>query len=132
MIMTDPIADFLTRIRNGYQAKIKTVKMPYSKIKENLGRILVKNGYLKKVEAEGKKPQEKKLILSLIYKNKKPVLRGIERLSKPGVRLYVGAGRIPRVRWGFGVVIISTSKGLMTDKEARKKKIGGEIICQVW
>ena len=129
--MTDPLADFLTRIRNGYRAQRKVVVAPYSRIKEEIGKILVKQGYLKKMEVEGKRPT-KVLLLTLRYKGKEPILRGIERISKPGLRIYTKAGKIPSVRWGPGVVILSTSQGLMTDKEARKKKIGGEIICQVW
>ena len=132
MTMTDPIADFLTRIRNGYLARKKVIQVPYSKIKGGLAQILVKENFLKSVEIEGEKPQEKKLILSLKYPGKEPALRGIERLSKPGLRLYARVDKIPRIQWGRGVVILSTPKGLMTDKEARKKKLGGELICQVW
>lgn len=130
--MTDPIADFLTRIRNGYQARKKVVEVPYSKIKEGIGQILVKKGYLRKIEAEGKEPQEKRLVLALKYKGGEPAVTGIKRLSKPSVRIYAQTGKIPSPPWGFGVTILSTSQGLMTDREARKKKIGGEVICQIW
>lgn len=130
--MTDPIGDFLTRIRNGYLAGKKTIEVPHAKIKEKIGEILVKEGYLKGMEVEGKKPQEKKLVLSLKYPKKKPAIIGIKRVSKPGVRLYAKTDKIPRVRWGKGLVILSTPGGLMTDKEAKKKKLGGEVICQVW
>lgn len=132
MTMTDPIADFLTRIRNGYQARKKIVEVPYSKIKERIGQILVKEGYLKEMEAKRGKTQEKKLVLALKYKGREPSVTGIKRVSKPGVRVYARAGKIPKSPWGFGVTVLSTSQGLVTDKEARKKKIGGEVVCQIW
>lgn len=130
--MSDSIADMLTRIRNGYLVKKKTAEVPYSRIKEKIAEILVKENFLAKMEIQGKKPAEKKILLYLKYKGKKSVLTGVKRISKPGLRIYAKADRIPSIRLGFGVTIVSTPAGLMTDREARKKKLGGEIICQVW
>lgn len=130
--MTDPISDMLSRVRNGYLAKKRVVELPYSKTKENLGKILLKEGFLRRMEIKGQKPTERKIILGLKYPNKKPVLTGIKRISKPGLRIYARAGKIPPIRVGFGFSIVSTSKGLMTDYKAKKKNLGGEIICQVW
>lgn len=132
MVMSDPIADMLTRIRNGYLVRKKAVEVPYSQIKEEIAKILVKEKFLAKIEIQGEKPSEKKIILSLKYKGKEPALTGIKRISKPGLRVYTKANKIPPVRLGFGINIISTPAGLMTDREARKKNLGGEIICQVW
>jgi len=132
-MFTDPIADMLIRIKNGYQARKKLVEMPYSKLKAEIAGLLVKEGYLKKsVLKESPIKTFKTLELILKYDGKEPVLTGVKRLSKPGLRVYARATAIPRVRVGFGVTIVSTSKGLMTDKKARKKNLGGEVICQVW
>lgn len=130
--MSDPIADILTRIRNGYLVKKKTVEAPYSQMIHQIAKVLVKEKFLAKIEIQGKKPAEKKIVLHLKYKGKEPALTGIKRISKPGLRVYTKAKKIPAVRLGFGVTIVSTPAGLMTDREARKKKLGGEIICQVW
>jgi len=130
--MSDPIADLLTSLRNGYSAGKRTVAVPYSQFKESLGQILVKEGFLTKLTVQGKKPTEKKILFQLKYQAKKPALQGIKRISKPGVRLYAKAKRMPPVREGFGITIVSTPAGLMTGKEANQKKLGGEIICQVW
>lgn len=142
--MTDPIGDFLIRIKNGYLAGKRQVLAPYSRIKEQLGQILVKEGYLKKLKVKSEKlparnathsvagGKFKTLELSLKYEERKPVLTDVRRISKPGLRIYSQASRIPRVKEGFGMTIISTSKGLMTDKEAKKKNLGGEVICQIW
>lgn len=132
-MLSDPIADFLARIKNGYLSKKKEIFVPYSKIKENLAKILVEEGYLtnsKKQEAKSKKQDE--LVLTLKYEGKKQALTDIQRVSKPGLRIYVGKTKIPKVLGGLGIAIVSTSKGLMTDKEARKKWLGGEVICKVW
>lgn len=130
--MTDPIADMLTRIRNGYLAGKQIVDVPYSRLKEEIAKILVREKFLAEVKVQGKKPREKKIVLTLRYKGKEPALAGIKRISKPGLRVYAKAGKIPPVRLGFGITIVSTSSGLMTDREARRKNLGGEIICQVW
>lgn len=128
--MTDPIADFLIRIKNGYLAGKKQVVVPYSKIKEKIAQILVKEGYLKKLKIKNEK--FKILELELKYKGKKPVLEEVKRISKPGLRIYAKAKKIPAVRFRFGITIVSTPSGLMSDREARKKNLGGEVICQVW
>ncbi len=128
----DPIADMLTRIRNASMAGRKTVELPYSRFKEKAAQILVKERFLASVAVAGEKPAAKKLVLGLKYQGKEPVLHGIERVSKPGRRFYSRADKIARIRWGFGVTLVSTSAGLMTDKEAKQKNLGGELICRVW
>jgi len=130
--MTDPIADMLTRIRNGYQAKMTAVDVaPYSKVKAEIAKILKKEGYIENYATEGD-GIEKKLVVTLRYVNGEKVVRGIKRISKPGLRIYAKGDNLPRVLNGLGVAIISTSEGMMTDKEARKKHIGGEVIAYVW
>ena len=131
MSMTDPIADMLTRIRNGYQARHEKVEMPWSRIKEEIARILQEEGYINgyKVHREGAKAV---LRVMLRYVDKEPVLLGIERVSKPGRRIYSGHRELPKVRNGFGIAIISTSKGLLTDEAARRERVGGEVLCAVW
>lgn len=130
-MLSDPIADMLIRIKNGYQARKNTIDVPYSKIKEKIGQILVKEGYLKEL-AVNSKGQIKVLKLELKYKGKEPAMTEVKRISKPGQRIYVKTPRIPRVRFGFGITILSTPKGVMTGKEAKNKALGGEVICQVW
>jgi small subunit ribosomal protein S8 len=130
--MTDPISDLITRIRNGYLARQRQVRAPYSAIRENLVKILIKEGYLKGLTIEGKKPQEKQLLLDLKYRHKEPAISSIERVSKPSVRVYFRVKDFKPLRSGFGMRIISTPKGLMVDKEAKKKNLGGEVICQLW
>lgn len=129
--MDDPIGDLLIRIKNGYQARKKVITMPFSKMKEEIGQLLVKEKYLEKcsVRNEGKL---KFLDLNLKYEGKTPALTGVKRISKPAVRVYRGVAEIPKFRSGYGITIISTSKGIMTGKEAKKNRLGGEIICQVW
>jgi small subunit ribosomal protein S8 len=128
--MIDPIADMLTRIRNAGRALLPTVAMPHSKVKEGLAHILKKEGYVAEVTVEG--TVKKSLKLRLKYEGKKCVIEGLKRVSKPGLRNYVGATEIPRVRGGLGVAVVSTSEGIMTGMEARKKNIGGELLCYVW
>lgn len=128
--MIDPIADMLTRIRNASRALLPTVAMPHSKMKESVAKILKAEGYVAEVAVEGKLP--KKITLRLKYEGKKCVIEGLKRVSKPGLRNYVGATEIPRVRGGLGVAVVSTSEGVMTGQEARKKNIGGELLCYVW
>jgi|SRR3989338_3104564 len=129
-MMTDPIADMLTRIRNAQSVGKKTVEFPFSKLKMNISNILVDEGYIGKVEKiEGKAPL---LRLELKYNNKQPAILSIKRESKPGHRVYYKASEIPRVLNDYGIAIISTSKGLMTNKQARKETVGGEIICSVY
>ncbi len=132
MNMTDPIADMLTRIRNGYQAKMTTVDVaPYSKVKAEIAKILKKEGYIENYATVGD-GIEKKLVVTLKYTNGEKVVRGIKRISKPGLRIYAKGEELPRVLNGLGIAIISTSEGMMTDKEARKKHVGGEVIAYVW
>lgn len=131
-MISDPIADILTRIRNGYLVRKKAVEVPYSQIKEQIAKILVKEKFLAKTEIQGEKPPQKKIVLHLKYEGKNPALTGIKQISKPGRRVYTKADKIPAVRLGFGVTIVSTSAGLMIDREAKKKNLGGEVICQVW
>ena len=128
--MNDPISDLLTRIRNANRALLPAVELPHSKIKESLVGILKREGYITDFTVEGKTP--KTLKLKLKYQGKKSIIEGLRRISTPGLRRYVGATKIPRVRGGLGVAVVSTSEGLMTDVQARKKNIGGELICYVW
>lgn len=128
--MTDPISDMLTRIRNAHSALLPTVDIPHSKIKENIAGILKKEGYIHDVLIEGKSVRTLKLKLK--YSGKKGVIDGIRRVSTPGLRRYVGATEIPRVRGGLGIAIVSTSQGVMSGHEARKKNVGGELVCYVW
>jgi len=130
--MTDPIADMITRIRNGYLARNKTVEIPHSRIKAELAKILVEEKFLTKMEITGKTPSEKKIGLELRYENKQPAISKIKRISTPGRRIYARADKIPAVRQGFGITLVSTSVGLMTNRKAKNKNLGGEIICQVW
>lgn len=132
MNMTDPIADMLTRIRNGHQARMETVDVaPYSKVKAEIAKILKAEGYIENYKTEGE-GIEKKLVITLKYANGQPVISGLKRISKPGLRVYAKGNEIPRVLNGLGIAIISTSDGMMTDKEARKKHVGGEVIAYVW
>ncbi len=130
----DPIADMLTRIRNANQRYLEEVRLPASKMKEEIARILTEEGFLKGYEVweeDGKKT----LVLFLKYKGKRGkerVITGLERVSKPSRRIYVGKDEIPRVMGGMGIAILSTSQGIMTDKEARRRGIGGELLCKVW
>jgi len=131
--MTDPISDMLTRIRNAHSALLPTVDVPYSKIKENIAGILKKEGYIHEFSVEGKTPKTPKTLkLKLKYSGKKGVIEGLRRISTPGLRNYVGATDIPRVRGGLGIAIVSTSQGVMSGHEARKKNVGGELVCYVW
>ena len=133
MNMTDPIADMLTRIRNGYHAKMTTVDVaPYSKVKQDIAKILKSEGYIENYATVGD-GIEKKLVVTLRYgANDEKVIKGIKRISKPGLRVYAKGDQLPKVLNGLGVAIISTSEGMMTDRDARKKHVGGEVIAYVW
>jgi len=128
--MSDPISDMLTRIRNGGRALKPVVEVPHSRIKESVAKILQSQGYVADVavEVDG----HKKIKIRLKYNGKKNVIEGLKRISSPGLRKYVGSTEIPRVRGGLGIAIVSTSEGLMTDVQARKKNIGGELLCYIW
>jgi small subunit ribosomal protein S8 len=128
--MNDPISDMLARIRNANRALLPAVEMPHSRIKESIAGILKREGYIADFTVEGKVPRTIKLKLK--YQGKKSIIEGLRRMSTPGLRRYVGATEIPRVRGGLGVAVVSTSEGLLTDLQARKKNIGGELICYVW
>ena len=132
--MTDPIADLLTRIRNAIMAGHKVVEAPASNLKKEVARILFEKGYIlsyKVIDGDG--PQGVlKIALKYNTKSKKPAIKEIQRVSRPGLRQYIGVDEMPRVLNGLGIAIISTSKGLMTDKEAKKEKIGGEVLCYVY
>ena len=129
-MMTDPIADMLTRIRNAQSVGKKTVEVPYSKLKMSISNILAQEGYLAKAEKNDDMPAV--LILQLKYNGKQSAIQSIKRESKPGHRVYCKAEDIPKVLNDYGIAIISTSRGLMTNKDARKNSIGGEIICSVY
>lgn len=132
MNMTDPIADMLTRIRNGVQARLETVDVaPYSKVKAEIARILKSEGYIENYAVEGD-GIEKKIVVTLKYTNGQGVISGIKRISKPGLRVYAKGNEVPKVLNGLGIAIISTSKGMITDREARKNHIGGEVVAYVW
>ena len=120
----------LTRLRNGGRALQPHIELPYSRLKENIAKILKSEGYVSEVAVDGK--AIKKLKIRLKYNGKKNVIEGLRRVSKPGLRKYVGATEIPRVRGGLGVAVLSTPEGIMTDTQARKKNLGGELLCYVW
>jgi small subunit ribosomal protein S8 len=128
--MSDPISDMLTRIRNGGRALLPVIILPHSRIKEGVAKILKSEGYVSEVAVEG--DTKKKIKIHLKYEGKKSVIEGLKRVSKPGLRKYVGATEIPRVRGGLGVAIVSTSEGLLTDSQARRKNLGGELLCHIW
>ena len=130
--MTDPIADMLTRIRNANQNRAKTVSMPSSKMKEEIARILKDEGFVEEFSIE-KNDVQNILTLTLKYGQKKErVITGLKRVSKPGLRVYSKVEELPRVLNGLGIAIVSTPKGVMTDKEARKANVGGEVIAYIW
>ncbi len=130
-MMTDPIADMLTRIRNAQKARKQQVSMPFSKLKKCIADILVREGYLTKAEVVDEKPAPI-LSLWLKYQGKEPVICSIQRESKPGRRVYCKTDALPVVLDGFGIAILSTPKGLLTNKDAKKEKVGGELICTVY
>ena len=132
MTMTDPVADMLTRIRNANTAGHATVDIPASKIKTNIAEILVKEGYIKGYEVVAGETQDIIRVTMKYGPEKTKVISGIKKISKPGLKVYAKANEVPKVLGGLGIAIISTSSGLVTDKEARKLGVGGEVICYVW
>ena len=134
MTMTDPIADMLTRIRNANTAMHDTVRMPSSKVKESLAKILLREGYLSsyKISENQGKPGSTLEIEMKYSPERARTISGIQRVSKPGLRVYRQADQLPRVLGGLGVAVLSTSQGLLTDREARQHHVGGEIVCFVW
>lgn len=132
MVMTDPIADLLTRVRNANSVRHEVVEVPSSKVKKEIANILLQEGYIKEINEynDGVVPM---LRLSLKYgTNKQRVITGIKRISKPGLRVYCKKDEVPKVLNGLGVAVVSTSRGMMVDREARKNGLGGEVICYVW
>lgn len=129
--MTDPIADMLTRIRNAITVKKETVEIPASNMKRAIAQILLDEGYVKEVKEEGE-GYAAKIIVTLKYVDGKSVVNGLERVSKPGLRTYSGAANMPKVLGGYGTAIVSTNKGIMTDKHAKAQNVGGEVLCFVW
>lgn len=134
MTMTDPIADMLTRVRNANIAMHDEVSMPSSKLKEALAEVLHSEGYISSFTSEASETSPgRKLTITLKYSpERERVISGIQRISKPGLRIYKKSDEIPRVLGGLGIAVLSTSKGLVTDREARKGKVGGEVLCYVW
>lgn len=129
--MTDPISNMLTSIRNAQAVSHEIVNIPFSVLKYNIAMVLHKRGFIEQVEKEGRKPN-KLIEITLKYKNKIPVISGIKRVSKPGQRIYISAQDIRKVKDGYGISVISTPKGLMTNVEAKNSNLGGEVICEVW
>ena len=132
MSCSDPIADMLTRIRNASKAGLPAVEMGHSRLKAEVARILKKEGYVGDVAEDA---EDGKKILRIVLKydyNDKPIIQQLQRVSKPGLRRYVAAAAIPRVRGGLGTAVLSTSRGIMSDREARAAHVGGEVLCQVW
>ncbi len=132
MHITDPIADLLTRIRNANSAKHETVDIPASNMKKAIAKILLDEGYIKGYQVIDDSKQGIIRVTLKYGENKQKVITGLKRVSRPGLRIYAGADELPRVLKGLGIAIISTSKGIMTDKEARKANIGGEVLAFVW
>lgn len=134
MTMTDPIADMLTRIRNANVAMHDTVRMPSSKLKEALAAVLLSEGYIADYRASNatERPGRTLEITMKYTRDRTRTISGIRRVSKPGLRVYVGSDKLPRVLGGLGVAVLSTSQGLMTDREARRRGVGGEVLCHVW
>ena len=131
MVMTDPIADMLTRIRNANRQHHETVMVPASKLKVDIAEILKNEGFIKGYKVEGEGPI-KNIVITLKYRGNERVITDLKRISKPGVRVYAKVNEIPKVLNGLGIVILSTSQGLMTDKEARAKQVGGEVLAYIW
>jgi small subunit ribosomal protein S8 len=132
MSMTDPIADMLTRIRNGNQARKERVDMPWSRTKESLARVLIAEGFLRDSSVAGEGPT-KQLRLVLKYdEQRRPVITGLKRVSRPSLRIYVGKDNIPLIRSGLGINVLSTPAGILVDREAKQRGVGGELLCSVW
>ncbi|MEO8666809.1 MAG: 30S ribosomal protein S8 [Ignavibacteria bacterium] len=132
MSMTDPVSDYLTRLRNALKAGKKTVDIPSSNLKEALSTILKSTSFIEDFKVVETEKKFKMLSIKLKYNDGDSVILGLKRISRPGIRRYVKHEDIPRVKNGYGIAIVSTSKGLMTDRQARDSKVGGEVVCQVW
>lgn len=129
--MTDPIADMLTRIRNAQMVRKDSVSLPYSRMKFHIAEILKKEGYIRSADMT-EESGRKEIVIELKYVSRKPAIRTLKRVSTPGRRVYVGVTKLPHVYDNLGFAIISTSKGLMTNREARKAKVGGEVLCEIF
>ncbi|MGH7772815.1 MAG: 30S ribosomal protein S8 [Candidatus Binatia bacterium] len=134
MGMTDPVADMLTRIRNASRARHESLEVPWSRIKEGITRVLVEEGYLQEArKVKTKKGGGEQLHIQLKFdKENNPIISGLRRVSRPSLRIYKGAKKIPPIRKGLGINILSTPKGILVDREAQKAKVGGELLCSVW
>ena len=133
MVLTDPIADMLTRIRNANVMRYQTVEVPNSKVKEQIAKILKDEGFISDYKIEKHEKQDDMIVLSLKYgQRKERVITGLKRISKPGLRVYAKVDEIPKVLNGLGIAIISTSKGIMTDRQAREQEVGGEVLAYIW
>jgi small subunit ribosomal protein S8 len=132
MSVVDPIADMLTRIRNAAAAGLETTEMPHSKLRAEVGRILKREGFITDCVPAQSGPGRALKIYLKYGQDHEPTIRGLRRISKPGLRRYVATGKIPRVVGGMGMAILSTSRGVLTDREARQAKVGGEVLCYVW
>lgn len=129
--MTDPIADMIIRIKNAFLARQTETLVPHSKVKEALAKLLVENGYLESVDVRAAQPQSQ-LVLKLKYVGKVPAITDVRRVSKPGRRWYSSASDIPQALGGYGLTIVSTSKGILSGTQARQLNVGGEVLCQIW
>ena len=131
-MLTDPISDMLTRIRNGGKARLLRVQLPESRMKREIARVLYERGYIDGFTSDGD-PKKPKLSIDIRYNERsQPIIERIERVSKPGCRVYVGSGDIPTIRNGLGIAILSTPKGILTGEEAREAHVGGEILAKIW
>ncbi|PTX98073.1 30S ribosomal protein S8 [Spartobacteria bacterium LR76] len=130
--MTDPIADMLTRLRNASSARKTEFLVPYSKLKSEIARILLKEGYIEGFELETPEKGSPQLRIRNKFVNKTAAIAGLKRVSKPGLRRYVGATEVPRVLGGMGIAVLSTSRGILTGQEARKQNVGGELLAYIW
>ncbi len=129
-MMNDPVADMLTRVRNASRALLPEVAMPHSAMKESIAKILKREGYIAGFNVSG--DVKKTLKLELKYQGRQPVIEGLQRVSRPGLRRYVGSTEIPRVRNGMGTAVVSTSRGIISGQDARRQKVGGELVCYIW
>jgi small subunit ribosomal protein S8 len=132
MNISDPIADYLTRIRNAVQAGHDTVPVPYSNLKVEISQILKREGYIREFEVSGTTPKQVINITLKYGTDRESVITGLRRVSRPGLRQYVNADEVPRVLGGMGIALLTTSRGILTDREARSSRTGGEILCQIW
>lgn len=130
--MTDPIADFLIQLKNGYLGGKETVRLPYGQLKYNIAQVLRKEGYIGRVEVGKGEGIQKTLTIELLYRAKKPKMKDVKRISKPGKRVYAKKNTLPKILGGKGMALISTPDGLLTDRQARQKRVGGEVLCAIW